>query len=99
MQQVQENVFTRDDTFFGVCEAIGQDFGFNPNWLRAGFGAALIWSPVASIAVYVAVGALIAVSRLLVREPRAARTVAIAPAAAAPAMAGDNDAEALAVAA
>ena len=26
----------RNDTILGVCEAIGQDFGFNPLWLRLG---------------------------------------------------------------
>lgn len=87
-----ENVFTRDDTFFGVCEALGQDFGFNANWLRAAFGVALIWSPVATLGCYAAVGLLVAFSRLIVRNPRPARLPAAeVPAAAVAAPVGDND--------
>ena len=34
MQESRSNLFTSDDTLFGVCEALGQDFGFNPIYLR-----------------------------------------------------------------
>ena len=59
------NIFARSDTFFGVCEAIGQDFGFNPNWLRVAFAVPLIYSPVVAIAAYVAIGVIVAASRFL----------------------------------
>ena len=35
----------RNDTILGVCEAIGQDFGFNPLWLRLAFIAPLFFAP------------------------------------------------------
>jgi phage shock protein C len=53
----------RSDTFLGVCEAIGQDFGFNPNYLRVPFGALLLWNPVIVLSVYVGLGCLIAATR------------------------------------
>ncbi len=57
-----QTLFARSDTFFGVCEAIGQDFGFNPNWLRVAFAVPLIYSPVLAIAAYIVVGLIVAAS-------------------------------------
>src|SRR3546814_1112596 len=37
MDSETTNLFRRRDTFFGICEAVGQDFGFNPLWLRLDF--------------------------------------------------------------
>ena len=31
------NLLLRNDTILGVCEALGQDFGINPTWLRVAF--------------------------------------------------------------
>jgi len=78
------NVFLRDDTFFGVCEALGEDFRFNANILRVALGVGLLWNPLAMIGTYAALGAVVLVSRLLVRNPRpaAARASADKPAAA-----------------
>jgi phage shock protein PspC (stress-responsive transcriptional regulator) len=53
----------RNDTLLGVCEAIGQDFGFNPLWLRLAFIAPLFVAPVATVGVYLALGAVVATSR------------------------------------
>ena len=39
MQALPRNPFTREDTLFGVCEALGEDFRFNPLLLRVAFGA------------------------------------------------------------
>lgn len=55
----------RNDTFLGVCEAIGQDFGFNPNWLRIAFAPLIIISPLATIGAYLALGGVVAGSRWL----------------------------------
>lgn len=63
------SVFTREDTFFGVCFALGADFGFNPTWLRVAFAFLFFWSPAVAAAVYSALGILVAVSRWLVPEP------------------------------
>lgn len=53
----------RNDTLLGVCEAIGQDFGFNANWLRIALAIGLFWSPAGMIALYFGLGAAVAASR------------------------------------
>lgn len=70
--QTQGNLFTRDDTFFGVCQGLGEDFGFNPNWLRMALPVLLFFYPVATILGYVAAGLLVLATRLLFPEPRVA---------------------------
>ena len=65
-------VFARDDTMFGVCEALGEDFGFNSNWLRALLGVGLLFNPVGTFALYAALAALVVPSRLLVPARRPA---------------------------
>lgn len=66
------NVFARDDTFFGVCEAIGEDLGFNANYLRVAFALPLLYAPLATIAVYLALAVIIGLTRLIVPNPRRA---------------------------
>lgn len=70
MQQVETAIFARDDTFFGVCQALGEDFGFPPNLLRVAMAVALFWNPVAVIAFYVGAGLVVALTRWLVPNPR-----------------------------
>ena len=65
----------RSDTFLGVCEAIGQDLGINPNWLRVAFAPFIMLSPMLTIGVYLALGAVVALSRWLFP-----RTIESAPA-------------------
>ena len=60
--QTQSLIF-RNDTILGVCEAIGQDFGFNPNWLRIAFCAPIYWNPALVVGVYLGLGVLVAVTR------------------------------------
>ena len=55
----------RSHTILGVCEAIGEDFGFNPLFLRVPFAATVLWSPLYAILAYFAVGAVVLASRLL----------------------------------
>ena len=64
-EQPRDNLFLRGDTMLGVCEGLGQDFGFHPNWLRAVFAASFYWSPMGVIGAYLALGVLVAASRLL----------------------------------
>src|SRR5688572_3979116 len=97
MQSKQPSLFARDDTLLGVCEAIGEDFGFNPLYLRVALGVMMIWAPVAVITAYVAAGAVVLLSRLVFPKPRhAGAAVAAQPARP---LEGDNEAEAMAVAA
>ena len=58
-------LFRRPDTFFGACEALGQDFGFNPNWLRVALGVVVLFNPMAAIAGYLAISVLVLLSRLI----------------------------------
>lgn len=99
---IQPNPFTRDDTFLGVCQAIGDDFGINPIWLRLAFGLPLIWSPTGVILAYLGVGAVVLLSRVIFPVPRRKTArVAAAQAAEPKAPVADNEplAEVLAVAA
>ena len=70
MQEDRGNLFTRNDTMFGVCEALGQDFGFNPLYLRLAFAVLLVPFPMPVIGAYVAAGILVAMSRLVFPAPR-----------------------------
>lgn len=60
------NTLFREDTMLGVCEALGEDFGFNPLYLRIVLGTCLLWQPVGVIAVYLGLGVVVAISRLTV---------------------------------
>ena len=64
---------SHQDNLFGICAAIGEDFGFNPNWLRVAFGAGLLFNLEGVIAAYFALGAIVLVSRLLVPNRRSKR--------------------------
>ena len=70
--EVQPALPLRADTILGVCEAIGEEFGFHPNWLRVVFAAAVLWNPVVPIAIYLAIGAAVALARWYYPKPAAA---------------------------
>ena len=57
------NLLLRNDTILGVCEALGQDFGINPTWLRAAFCVPIFWNPLLVIGAYLALGLVIAGTR------------------------------------
>ncbi len=77
MENEATNLFNRRDTFFGICEAVGQDFGFNPLWLRLAFVAPLFFFPVQTFIGYFALGGVVLASRLIFPAKSA---VAAAPA-------------------
>lgn len=56
-------LFLRGDTILGVCEAIGRDFGFNPNWLRVVLAVGIFFAPMAVIIGYVALSVPIAIAQ------------------------------------
>lgn len=70
MHKAQGNLFTRPDTMFGVCEAIGRDLGFHPNILRVALAVPLIWTPLLMCGIYAALGVLVLASRLIAPEPK-----------------------------
>ncbi len=99
MANENQNIFSRQDTFFGICEAVGQDFGFNPLYLRLAFVAPLFFFPVQTFAAYFGLGLIVLASRVFFPAQRAADTTdAPALAEAAPA-AKTEKAEELALAA
>jgi phage shock protein C len=80
MQSPSRNPFTREDTFLGVCQAIGEDFGFNPLLLRIAFAGCMFWNLPAALGAYAALGVIVLASRLLAPNPRAAKALAGGPA-------------------
>lgn len=64
------NLVLRNDTILGVCEAIGQDFGFNPNWLRLAFCLPIYWNPALVISAYLGLGLLVAATRFAFPDGR-----------------------------
>ncbi len=91
------NLFTRDDTFFGVCEGLGQDLGVSPLWFRVAFPLALFFNPAMAAAAYVAAGVLVLASRLLF--PDRGRDAVAVTSAPAKAVEPANEVEALPLAA
>ena len=72
--EAQENQVAlplRSHTILGVCEAIGEDFGFNPIFLRVPLAASVIWNPTVAFGVYFALGAVVLGSRLLFPKAKA----------------------------
>lgn len=69
----------RSYTLLGVCEAIGEDFGFNANYLRVLLGAIVVVNIWAAFGAYLALGVIVLASRLLFPAKRVAEpTPAIA---------------------
>ena len=90
-QDIQPALPLRSHTIFGVCEAVGEDFGFNPILLRVPFAASVLWSPTWAIGAYLALGLVILASRLLFPKAEAAAAEALETTA--PAIADRNDDE------
>jgi phage shock protein C len=55
----------RAHTILGVCEGLGEDFGFNPVFLRIPLAAAVIWNPTIAFGTYFGLGLVVLASRLL----------------------------------
>lgn len=67
----------RDDTLLGACYAIGEDFGFNPLYLRLVFAFATFWSPAIALAAYAALTAMTTLTRWLVPDPAPREAAAV----------------------
>jgi phage shock protein PspC (stress-responsive transcriptional regulator) len=65
----------RPHTILGVCEAIGEDFGFNPTFLRIPLAVSVIWNLPIALATYAGLGLVVLASRLLF--PKQKQPVAI----------------------
>ena len=87
----------RSHTILGVCEGIGEDFGFNPVWLRVPFAASVLISPTYAVVAYLALGLVVLASRMLF--PKAKRVEANNARAIEAATANDGEREKLPIAA
>lgn len=74
----------RSHTILGACEAIGEDFGFNPILLRVPLAACVLWSPIWAIAAYFALSLMVLASRLLFPKADVIQSVQPQPVAAQP---------------
>ena len=66
MQELQhrgQNLFTRDDTFFGVCEGLGQDLRIPANLIRVTLAGLAFFYPVPVVATYLGLGVLVLATR------------------------------------
>lgn len=99
MQNFGTTLLGRNDTLLGVCAGIGEDFGFNPDYLRVALAVMLLWSPVGVFAAYAALGVLVLLSRVIFPRPRAKHEAPALAAEALPVEANDGEAPALPVAA
>ena len=86
VEQVYTALPLRAHTILGVCEAIGEDFGFNPVFLRIPLAVCVIWSPLVAFGTYFALGGVVLLSRLLFPQPKDEA----APASATPAPANEQ---------
>lgn len=94
MTATQPSLFARSDTIFGACEGLGEDFGFNAQYLRVALGGLIFWNPLVALGAYATIALAVLASRKLF--PNAVAPVAEATDAPVAAMAtelrGENDA-------
>ena len=69
----------RDDTLLGACYAVGEDFGFNPLWLRILFAFGVLSSPPIALTAYAALTAITVLARWMVPDPPYAEAPAAKP--------------------
>jgi phage shock protein PspC (stress-responsive transcriptional regulator) len=63
----------KPDNILGICEAVGNDLGFNPTWLRIAFLPILFFAPMVMIGAYLGLGVVVLASRLIFPKPRVAQ--------------------------
>lgn len=61
----QTNLFLRHDTILGVCQGLGEEFGFNPIYLRLAFAGLFYFNPLWVVGTYLALGLALALARWL----------------------------------
>lgn len=83
----RDNVALRNDTLLGICQAIGDDLGFNADFLRVPLAAGIIFAPALMVGIYLALGALVFVSRTFFPD----RVQRLARAATVPTVEAENE--------
>lgn len=79
MTQPKPSLFARPDTFFGVCQGMGDDLGIHPNLFRVSFGFAFFFLPLATLATYFGLGLVVLATRTLFPVPTYEAPAAVAP--------------------
>ena len=74
--QTQTDAPASRDNLLGICHAIGEDFGFNPIFLRIPLALGIVFSAQWALIAYAAMGVMVLASRLLVRKPKAPKIAA-----------------------
>jgi phage shock protein C len=77
----------RNDTMLGICTGLGEEFGFNPNYLRVAVASLFLVSFKWAIGIYLALGVALLVGRLLFPATRNRAETSAQP------QAGANDAQ------
>ncbi|MCY7398772.1 MAG: PspC domain-containing protein [Sphingomonas bacterium] len=78
MTSPQPSLFARPDTFFGVCQGMGEDLRIHPNLFRVAFGMAFFFVPLATLAIYFLLGLVVAATRYAFPVPSFADPAAAA---------------------
>ncbi|WP_158702992.1 PspC domain-containing protein [Allosphingosinicella vermicomposti] len=65
MNIAKQNLFTRDDTFLGICQGLGEDLGVSPDIFRVAMIPALFFFPVQTLLAYFGAGVVVLLSRLI----------------------------------
>ena len=76
MTNPQPSLFARPDTFFGVCQGMGEDLGIHPNLFRIAFGMAFFFGPLATVVIYCSLGLVVAAARSAFPVPTRAEPTA-----------------------
>lgn len=82
MTTAHQNLFTRDDTFLGICQGLGEDLRINPDVFRVAMIPALFFFPLQTLAAYFGAGLVVLATRLIFpvegRRAKKAKTAAAA---------------------
>jgi phage shock protein PspC (stress-responsive transcriptional regulator) len=72
-REAQPALPLRSHTILGVCEGIGEDFGFNPTYLRVPLATMVLWSIEYAIIAYFALGLVVLASRMIFPQKKVLR--------------------------
>ena len=75
----------RSHNILGVCEAIGEDFGINPMWIRIPLASGVLVSPTYAFVTYFVLGAIVLASRVIFPRAKATKVAVDNPKTAVPA--------------
>ena len=60
------------ENLFGICAALGEDFGFDPLYLRIALSVGILWNPLAMFGGYAALGLVVLATRLIAPDAKPA---------------------------